>query len=83
VEFKRAWILSSVLNRTKVLASLCYLLRGLNPLNLNVSHHMDFATLKNKQQKNVQEQIFIRYYEQVVIELATPPTLTVDNGSQS
>jgi hypothetical protein len=44
---------------------------------------MDFETLKNKRQKNVQEQIFIRYYEQVVIDSPIPPTLTVDNGSQS
>jgi hypothetical protein len=45
--------------------------------------NMDFETLKNKRQKNIQEQIFIRYYEQVVIDSPISPTLTVDNGSQS
>jgi hypothetical protein len=44
---------------------------------------MDLETLLNKGHKNVQEQIFIRYDEQVVIDLPNPPTLTVDNGSQS
>jgi hypothetical protein len=48
-----------------------------------VGCHMDFDTLKKKRRKNVQEQIFILYYEQVVKDSPTPPTITVDNGSQS
>jgi hypothetical protein len=44
---------------------------------------MNFEALKDKRQKNVQEQIFIRYYEQVVIDSPNPPTLTVDKGSKS